>query len=322
MLDQDQYDVAIIGGGPAGATAGALLRLYNPDLRVLILEREKFPRDHIGESLLPPISPILEEMGCWEAIESADFPIKIGATYRWGQRPELWDFDFYPPAKFKDEPRPAKFEGQRVSTAFQVDRSIYDKILLDRAKELGCEVREETHVSKVLVEGDEVQGLKLASGETITAAHYVDASGSSGILRRALGIACDYPTTLKNIAIYDYWQNADWVVKIGVGATRIQVRSLGYGWIWFIPLGATRTSIGLVIPAEYYKKSGKRPEELYAEALRDEPTLTDLLKNAHSEGKLQTTRDWSFLARRQAGANWFLIGECAGFADPISCLPA
>jgi hypothetical protein len=82
-------------------------------------------------------------------------------------------------------------------------------------------------------------------------------------------------------------------------------------------MGPTRTSIGLVVPAEYYKKSGKRPEELYAQAIAEEPLVRELTKNATSEGKLGTTRDWSFLARRHYGENWFLVGECAGFADPI-----
>src|SRR5277367_4166086 len=100
MTPPEQFDVAIIGGGPAGSTVGCLLKKYDPKLRVVIFEREVFPRDHIGESLLPPISAILSEMGCWDAIEAANFPIKIGATYRWGKQPELWDFDFIPREQF------------------------------------------------------------------------------------------------------------------------------------------------------------------------------------------------------------------------------
>src|ERR1043165_8999520 len=90
------YDVAIIGGGPGGSTLGSLLRKYEPKCRVIILEKEEFPRDHIGESQLPPISDVLNEMGCWDKVEAANFPIKVGATFRWGKTPELWDFEFLP----------------------------------------------------------------------------------------------------------------------------------------------------------------------------------------------------------------------------------
>src|SRR5580704_6005078 len=147
-------DVAIIGGGPAGATAGTLLKKYNPGLKVALFEREKFPRDHIGESQLPGISRVLDEMGVWDKVEAAGFPIKIGSTNRWGKEPELWDFEFFPGELFQDEARPAKYEGQRRFTAFQVDRSIYDKILLDHAREMGVEVHEEVNVRKIHRAGD------------------------------------------------------------------------------------------------------------------------------------------------------------------------
>jgi flavin-dependent dehydrogenase len=198
-----------------------------------------------------------------------------------------------------------------------VDRAIYDQILLDRAQELGCVVRQETRVAKVERDGDEVSALVLDSGDAVTARYYVDASGAASVLRKALGVPIDEPTTLRNIAIWDYWQNADWAVEIGVGGTRIQVMRLGWGWIWFIPMGPTRTSIGLVVPASYYKQSGLRPVELYEKAIREEPRIAGLLSNATSEGKLESTKDWSHLAQRHYGKNWFLVGECSGFADPI-----
>src|SRR5579871_1868392 len=97
-------DVAIIGGGPAGSTTGALLKKYEPGLNVLILERERFPRDHVGESQTPPVPHVLAEMGCWDEVERAGFPIKIGATYCWGKSHELWDFDFAPGPVRVDSP--------------------------------------------------------------------------------------------------------------------------------------------------------------------------------------------------------------------------
>jgi flavin-dependent dehydrogenase len=237
MIEMAPYDVAIIGGGPGGSTAGSLIKKYRPELRVLILEKERFPRDHVGESQLPPLSDILYEMGCWDDVEAANFPIKIGVTYRWGKNRDLWDFEFLPLGDSKDEPRPAKYEGQRRQTAFQVDRARYDDILLRRAEALGCEVREQTRVSGVRRDGDRVTGLEIGrEKEVVTARHYIDASGHIGVLRRAMGVETHVPTRLQNIAIWDYWENADWAVEIGVGGTRVQVMSVGYGWIWFIPL--------------------------------------------------------------------------------------
>ena len=311
------YDVVIIGGGPAGSTCGTLLRKYDPTLRVLVLEREAFPREHVGESQLPPINGVLEEMGVWDKVEAADFPIKVGATYRWGTTDELWDFELYPARQFQDEPRPARFAGQRTRTAFQVDRAVYDEILLDHAASVGCEVRERTKVARVDRAGDRVTGVELEGGERIEARHYVDCSGGSGILRRALGVPVSEPSLLRNVAFWDYWTDAEWAITLGRGGTRVQVMSLGYGWIWFIPIAPDRTSIGLVVPAEYYKASGKRPLELYEEALRSDPLIGPLIANARAEGELRTTRDWSFVADRLAGENWLLAGESGGFADPI-----
>jgi len=311
------FDVAVVGGGPAASTCGSLLRKYMPNLSVLILEREKMPREHVGESLLPAVPRVLFEMGAWDKVEAADFPIKIGGTYRWGKGRELWDFEFMPLAQFRDEPRPAKFVGQRQHTAWQVERGIFDKILLDHARSMGCEVREETKVVEILHTGDRVDGFQLENGETIQARHYIDASGGSSILRKAMGVEADFPTQLRNIAVWQYWDNAEWAVEIGGGGTRILVLSVDYGWIWFIPIGKTRTSIGLVLPLETYKQSGKRPIDLYQQALQDEPTVSSLMEEATTDGKVYTTNDWSYIADRLCGENWFLIGDSCGFADPI-----
>ncbi|MBS1708769.1 MAG: tryptophan 7-halogenase [Armatimonadetes bacterium] len=311
-----KYDVVIIGGGPGGSTVGCFLKKYTPHLKVAIYERERFPRDHVGESQLPAVSYILDEMGCWDKVEAAGFPIKIGATFRWGTTDDLWFFNFLP-TEFEEAPRPARFEGQRRSTALQVDRARYDDILLRHAEELGVEVSEETAVTKVNRDGDRVTGLELKDGTLIDSKWYVDATGHVGLLRRAMGVEIEIPTGLQNVAFWDYWQNAEWAETIGRSGTRVQVMSLGYGWIWFIPIGPTRTSVGLVTPADHFKKSGLKPEEMYRQALAEEPRIAALLERAESEGKFQGTKDWSFVAKRQCGENWFLAGESSGFADPI-----
>jgi flavin-dependent dehydrogenase len=319
-----EADVVIVGGGPAGSTAGCLLKKYMPNLSVVILEKAKFPRDHVGESQLPVIGRILREMGCWEKCEAADFPIKVGATYRWGNSDELWDFNFVDPEEVEALARPGEYHGARVSTAWQVDRAVYDEILLDHAEEMGCDVRQQTQVMKTILDeqdSDKIDHLSVKNeqGESyeVRGRYFIDGSGGIGVLRKALGIKTDSPTTLQNVAFWDYWENADWAVEIGVGGTRVQVLSIGTGWLWFIPLGPTRTSIGFICPASYYKESGKSPEEIYNWAVQEEPRVRELIKNATQRGEVEATKDWSFLAERLAGTNWFLAGESAGFADPI-----
>jgi len=312
-----QYDVAIIGGGPAGATVASLLRKYRPALSVAIFEKERFPRDHIGESQLPGILSVLNEMGAWEKVERAGFPIKIGASYTWGRNQDRWDFDFYPVEHWRDEPRPGRYAGQRTKTAFQVDRALYDEILLQHAGEMGAEVFQDRGVVEVLHEGDRVTGLRTTDGAVVTARFYVDASGVVAILRRTMGVGVWAPDELKNIAVWNYWRNAEWAVKIGVGATRVQVRSLPYGWIWFIPLGPTRTSVGLITPAAHYKSTGLSPAEIYEKALGEQPEIAALLENAEVEGDVFSCKDWSQVTDRLTGENWFLVGEVVGFADTI-----
>lgn len=317
-----EYDVVIVGGGPSGSTVSTLLKKYDPALRVCVVEREVFPRDHIGESQLPAISSVLNEMGVWDKVEAANFPIKIGASLTWGRDNESWDLDFYDVEKFVDEPRPAQFQGQRLSTAFQVDRSKYDHILLEHAGSMGVHIRQPERVNKVHVENEgtpiaRVESLELESGERLTARWYIDGSGNVGLIRRALGMKIDAPKVLENIAFWDYWENAEWAVSIGVGGTRIQVRSLPWGWMWFIPIGPTRTSIGVVCPAVYYKSTGKSVSDLYIETLRTHPQIAPLIRHATPRGNVESTRDWSYLAKQVAGENWMLVGEAAGFADPI-----
>ncbi len=313
-----EYDVAIIGGGPGGATTGSLLRKYNPSLRVGIFEKDRFPREHVGESQLPAISVVLHEMGCWDKIEAAGFPIKLGATYTWGKTTEPWRFEFIPesqvPAKAE---RPGKYEGWRLGTAFQVDRAVYDQILLDHARSLGCEVYEESMVRTIGRDADRVTALTLDDGREVRARHYVDASGNPAIIRRAMGVNVEVPTLLKNVAFWDYWVNPKWAEEQGASTTRVHLRSVGFGWVWFIPLSATRTSVGLVVPGEYYKSSGLKPAEIYAKGMGAERLVRERLDGAVSEGCVRSTTDWSFVADRTYGDNWFLVGESAGFADPI-----
>lgn len=314
-------DVLVIGGGPAGATTASLIKKYRPETAVRIVEAASFPRDHVGESQLPAVCSILNEMGVWDKVESCGFPIKVGARYRWGTTDELWDFNFLPNGLLAPEQRPARYCGQRLQTAFQVDRSVYDKVLLDHCREAGCVVTENARAIQVDASGQSVSGVTVAlqhTGRTerIEAEYFVDAAAGS-LFRKALDIPVDTPTALRNIAIWDYWRGAEWAQELGIGGTKVSILSLGWGWVWFIPIAATRTSIGLVTSADYYRSSGKSTEELYGLAISSEPLIARLTERAEREGNLRATRDWSHVAHRLCGPNWFLAGDSCGFADPI-----
>lgn len=315
-----EVDVAVVGGGPAGATTAALLRKYAPGTSVLVIEREQFPREKIGESQLPRVSAILNEIEAWDAVEAANFPIKIGAVYTWGADEDTWDFNFIPPAEFEHEERPAAFGGQRRHTAFQVERAVYDHILLEHARRhWGVQVWEGEAVGEVVCSGDRVTSLRLASGKEVRARAYVDASGGTGIVRRALDVAIMIPDELKNVAVWDHLDDVRWAEEVGVGGTRVHVRSLPYGWVWFIPIRPQRASVGVVCPSRYLVESGLSPQELHARAIRDQPQIRSLVSSAVSAtgGNVRSARNWSHLADRLVGENWWLVGEAAGFADPI-----
>jgi flavin-dependent dehydrogenase len=315
---ENQFDVVIIGGGPGGSTTGTLLKKYSPNLKVAIFEREEFPREHIGESQLPPVGRVLNEMGVWDKVEAANFPVKMGATYTWGKTTEPWTFGFSPEHEIEESVRPARYTGWRTRVAFQVDRAIYDDILLTHAQEMGCHVRQKAKVAKIHRTGDRIDGVELESGEIIRGRYYVDASGNAAVIRRAMGVEVDAPTLLRNVAFWDYWErpgmNRSMMHK---EAIRIHIRSIGYGWVWYIVLSDDRTSVGVVMPAEYYKKLGKRPEQVYHDSLKLEKQVMNFLEGAKERGDLQSTNDWSYIADRAHGENWFLCGECLGFADPI-----
>ncbi|MCB9934613.1 MAG: tryptophan 7-halogenase [Planctomycetes bacterium] len=312
------FDVAIVGGGPGGSTVGALIRKYMPALSVAIIEREAFPREHVGESQLPPVGRVLHDMGAWDKVEAANFIVKLGANYTWGKQTEPWLFGFVSNDQIRDEPRPARYEGWRQKVAFQVDRASYDDILLRHSAELGCQVLQPVGVREVVHADDEIRELRLDDGRVVTAKHYVDASGDAAVIRRALGVKVDVPTALQNVAFWEYWQKPGLNSSLLETRTiRILIRSLPYGWLWYIALDENRSSVGLVTPAEYFQKSGKSPEALYHESVKLEQSVNRLLAEAAPDGKVRARKDWSFVSERGHGRNWFLVGEALGFADPI-----
>lgn len=178
-------------------------------------------------------------------------------------------------------------------------------------------MRQKAKVAKIHHTGDRIDGIELESGEMIKCGTtWMRAATRPSFC--VLNVQVDAPTLLRNIAFWDYWEkpgmNRSMMHK---EAIRIHIRSIGYGWVWYIVLSDDRTSVGVVMPAEHYKKLGKKPEQIYHESLALEQTVTGFLKGAKERGSLQSTNDWSYIADRGYGENWFLCGESLGFADPI-----
>jgi FAD-dependent halogenase len=313
--EQERFDVIVVGGGPGGSTAAALIAEQGH--KVLLLEREHFPRYHIGESLLPgTVHSICALLGLTEEIHAAGFVKKMGGTFRWGSRPEPWTFLF-------SETKLAS--GQRPPYAFQVERSKFDDILLRNAGRKGADVREGCSVREVLFEGERAVGVRYA-GEgrpesTALARFVVDASGQSGLLANRIGQRV-YDRFFRNLAVWGYFQGGKRFPEEGRRGNVISA-AFEEGWIWYIPLSDQLTSVGAVVPVEqagHIKELGQEAALYgYIDAC---PLIKDFLSPATrvtdgQYGAIRILRDFSYLATRFWTPGAVLVGDAACFIDPV-----
>ncbi|MFD5856769.1 NAD(P)/FAD-dependent oxidoreductase [Streptomyces chartreusis] len=306
----EQTDVLVVGGGPAGATAAALLAPQG--YRVTVLERERFPRYHIGESLLP----VLDVLGAREAVEAHGFVRKSGAFYGWGG--QEWSLGF-------DEPgRPAPY-------SFQVIRSQFDQLLLEHARAQGADVREETRAGRVTFEDGSEDGRSHRAVEAswagsdssegrIRFGQLIDASGRAGLLAaRQLRIRRAHDV-FRNVATWSYWRGAAPLAAAPSGA--IGVFSLpDHGWLWAIPLHDGTLSVGLVTDHRSFSHARQAAkgslQSVYDQAITRCPRLAGMLANARQTTPLKTERDYSYVSQAFGGPGWFLAGDAACFLDPL-----
>src|ERR1700757_4957942 len=301
-MSSSVYDVAIIGGGPAGSTAAALLA--RAGRRVVLFEREKFPRFHIGESLLPFSMKAFTRLGLHEKFLSAGFIKKyggeiMGACSDTGTK-------FY----FKD--------GYRSQTdhAYQVTRGDFDKVLLDHAAECGAEIREETSVDRVEFSNEDVELGVTSNGSSnsIRARYLIDASGRTSVLGRPFKIKKTYDH-LQKLSIFAHYDGV-WRAEGIDGTLTVLIRAVDR-WFWLIPLTADRTSVGVVLDSETFRKSKLSAEDFLEQALAEQPTVAKRMTNARRASKVHIEADFSYRSKRLYGDRWLLAGDAAGFIDPI-----
>ncbi len=233
------HDVIVIGGGPAGSTAATLLT--RKGFSVLLLERERFPRFQIGESLLPYNNDLFDRLGVSEQLRQGEFQPKYGATFVTGDGRVGYDFCF-------ERTLPPEYH-----RSFQVKRAQFDDLLLRNAKATGVDVREETSVTAVSIDQQDRAAVQTANGERHEARFVIDASGHGAIVGSRIGDKSDV-ATLKKIAIFAHYTGVRRAKGREAGNTVIVV--LRNAWFWLIPVGEDVMSVGLVVDRDHFVASG------------------------------------------------------------------
>ena len=300
-----QYDVAVIGGGPGGSSAATALARRGR--RVLLLERDRFPRFHIGESQLPWINGVLDELGARDTVAKAGFVHKWGASF--------WEIDGTP-ASYIDFS--AAVESPMPQT-YQVPRARFDELLLRHAEQSSVIVREGARAIDASF-GDDGVTLRYVGAdtdeETTRVAVIVDASGRAGFLSRRIG-GYDNDMMLQHVAVHAQYEGIPRPEGRTAGDIRMLTRT-DVGWIWLIPLSETITSVGAVVPQALHRRESKATAELSLEHyLHTTPAAPVLMKDARRISPARFDADYSYLARTMAGDRWVAVGDAACFLDPV-----
>jgi FADH2-dependent halogenase len=298
-----EADVIVIGGGPAGSSVAA--RLARLGRQVLLFEKERFPRFHIGESLLPCSVALFRELGVLPALERADFLPKYAAEFVTPDGSERQRYAF----------ADGLVEG--TPSAFEVDRSEFDRVLLEHARSEGARVFEEHQVVKFhadLADGVEVTVRDGAGAEMRARARMlVDASGQSALVASRLGLRQMEPE-LRNLAVFSHFEGA--ARASGPTEGDIGIVLAEAGWWWVIPLRHDRTSLGFVGPAR--SLGGQKPDETFlTQGLAAAPYLAERFAKARRVAPVRTISDWSYTSRALAGDRFLLVGDAGAFIDPV-----
>ncbi len=302
-MTQEPYDVVVIGGGPAGSTVASLLA--RTGYRVLVLEREKFPRYHIGESLLSATLPILEHVGVLDDVVRHGFVKKPGGSFLWGSQREPWSF------WFRDDPG-------GYQHAYHVLRSEFDDILLRHSARLGAEVRDATAAESIEGQGPFRIVARPSGGDpfTLEANLLVDASGQNAVLGRRERLR-EFNPFFKNLAIWSYFADAGRLE--GEFRDNILSAAHGEGWCWYIPLHDGTVSVGAVVDATRWKERA-RPEalqDIYRSLIDGCEPVERMLRGARQTAPVRVIRDYSYSSRRFHHGGALLAGDAACFIDPV-----
>jgi len=342
---REYKDCVVIGGGPAGSAFAGIAARYAPDASIALLEKARFPRWRIGESTIPVANTVLRELGVYDELYNGGGVKKVGITFVWGADRVPWNADYLTIAGDGEPLGPGRtidVLGQDLSTfserfapsrmpfvGFNVERSRFDQMLLERARRLGADCREGVGVTEILREDGAVCGVRYRDDNgvegIIDTPFVLDASGLSALLTRGQRVR---DPDMNNFAVYGYFSGAEWKSTLSGtrAATTVFIASVPLGWIWYFPIGADLMSVGFVTHRRHFREElrGRDPEQLYREALESCPEIKDLLLRATlrddvlpEKKRVGVTQDWSSWAESPVGEGWASAGDAAVFVDPI-----
>ncbi len=300
----NEYDAVILGGGPAGASAAAVLA--EKGRRVVVVEREKFPRYKVGESLIPYCYFPLERIGMNEKLRHSNFTKKYSVQFAAMDGRISTPFYFFQHLEHE------------ASQTWQVVRSEFDTLMLDNAKEKGAEVMFETAAKRLLVDGDRCLGLEVEQhGETfhIEAPMTIDCGGRHGFAATQLGWIVPDPQ-LNKVAIWSYYKGGKRDEGYDEGATTVAYLPQK-GWFWYIPLPNDIISLGVVADRKYLYRDGKNIEAILEREISENKWIADHLAGAERVESIQVTAEYSYRSKYCASDGLVLAGDAFSFLDPV-----
>lgn len=309
MSNQEKPRVIVIGGGPSGSTASTLIAQRG--YRVTQFEREKFPRYHIGESLIPQTYWVMQRLNMLGKMKQSEFVKKYSVQFV-GSSGRLSE-----PFYFLDH------KPHESSQTWQVRRDVFDTRMLNNAKEHGVDVQEGVRVVEVIFEGSRAVGVRVqdesGGGERIERADViVDASGQSSLIMGRQGLR-EWDPMLKKAAVWTYWEGAWRDTGRDEGATIVLQIQGKQGWFWYIPLHDNIVSVGAVADYGYLFKNreSKDFEAIYHEEVEKCPAVKQRISIGKRVEPYRAAKEYSYCSRQAAGDGWVLVGDAFGFLDPL-----